>query len=322
MRNYIIRRLLQSIPLLIVISMLIFFIMQLAPGDYLDQLRMNPDISKEMLDQLETQYGLDKPIYQQYFYWFWRVLHLDFGRSFRWGVPVSFILGTRMLNTLILSASAMFVTWIFAIPIGIYSATHRYKLGDNILTVFSFIGLSIPSFFFALLLLFCIVRFGINLPINGMTSIDYEWMNPLEKVIDLLRHLVVPTIVLGTGGMAGLMRQMRGQMIDAMRQDYIRTARSKGLAEKVIIYKHALRNAINPIITIFGFSLSGLLSGAAFTENVTGWPGLGQMMLQSVLSKDVYLAMAGFMMSSVLLIAGNILADVLLALTDPRIRYS
>lgn len=322
MRTYLFRRILQAIPLLICISMLSFFIMQLAPGDYLDQLRMNPSISPQLIDQMNREYGLDKSVVEQYVRWLWKAIRLDFGRSFKWNVPVTWIIGTRLLNTFILSFSAMFLTWVVAIPIGVYSATHRYRVGDHILTVLSFVGLSIPNFFFALLLLFMIVRYNINLPINGMTSIDYDFLTPWGKLVDLLRHLVVPTIVLGTSGMAGLMRQMRGQMIDAMRREYIRTARSKGLAEKVVIYKHALRNAINPIITIFGFSLSNLLSGAAFTENVTGWPGLGTMMLSAVMFKDVYLAMAGFMMSSVMLILGNIIADVLLATVDPRIRYS
>lgn len=322
MRTYILRRFLQAIPLLLFISLLSFLIMQLAPGDYLDTLRMNPEISREVLDQLEANFGLNKSIPEQYVRWLWRALHLDFGRSFRWNVPVTHIIQTRLFNTFVLSISAMVLTWVFAIPIGIYSATHRYKLGDNVLSVFAFIGLSIPNFFFALLLLFLIVKYGVKLPITGMTSIDYEWLTPMEKFVDILRHLIVPTIVLGTAGMAGLMRQMRGQMIDAMRQDYIRTARSKGLAEKVVIYKHALRNAMNPIITILGFSLSGLLSGAALTETVTGWPGMGRMMLTAVRSKDIYLAMAGLIMGSILLIIGNLVADILLAVTDPRIRYS
>lgn len=322
MRMYLIRRILQAIPLLICISMICFFIMQLAPGSFLDQLKMNPEIPREYITELEKEFGLNQPVYQQYFYWFWRVLHLDFGRSFKWNVPVTYIIGTRILNTLILSGTAILITWIVAIPVGIYSATHRYKLGDHLLSVLSFIGTSIPNFFFALLLLFLIVKYHIGLPTSGMTSIKYDFLSPWGKFMDILQHLLVPALVLGTAGMAGLMRQMRGQMIEVMCQDYIQTARSKGLTEKVVIYKHALRNALNPIITILGFTLSGLLSGAALTETVTGWPGLGKMMLEAVRSKDVYLAMAGFMMSSALLIVGNIFADLLLAIVDPKIRYS
>lgn len=321
MKRYLIQRILQVIPLLICISMMSFFIMQLAPGSFLDQFIMDPEIPKEYIVELEEEFGLNQPVYQQYFYWLWRVLHLDFGRSFKWNVPVTYIIGTRIVNTLILSGTAMLITWIVAIPIGIYSATHRYKLGDHLFSVLSFIGISIPNFFFALLLLFLIVKYHLGLPTSGMTSVNFDFLSPWGKMIDILQHLLVPALVLGTAGMAGLMRQMRGQMIEVMGQDYIQTARSKGLTNKVVIYKHALRNALNPIITIFGFQFSSLLSGAALTETVTGWPGLGKMMLEAVRFKDVYLVMAGFMMSSILLLVGNMFADFLLAVIDPKIRY-
>jgi peptide/nickel transport system permease protein len=216
----------------------------------------------------------------------------------------------------------MILAWGFSIPIGIYSATHKYTIGDNIFTSLAFVGLSIPNFFFALLLLFFIVRFNIPWPINGMTSIMHEFLTPMGKVIDILKHLLVPAVVLGTASMASLTRIMRGQMIEAMRSDYIRTARAKGLKNNKVIYKHAFRNAINPMITIFGFQISALLSGAALTETVTGWPGLGKMMLTAVRSKDLYLAMAGLMIGSILLIIGNLIADIMLALSDPRIRYN
>jgi len=223
---------------------------------------------------------------------------------------------------MILSVAAMFIAWGFSIPIGIYSATHKYTIGDNIFTSLAFVGLSIPNFFFALLLLFLIVKFNVPLPINGMTSIMHDFMSPMGKIIDILKHLLVPAVVLGTASMATLTRIMRGQMIEAMRSDYIRTAKAKGLKNRKVVYKHAFRNAINPMITIFGFQISMLLSGAALTETVTGWPGLGKMMLTAVRSKDLYLAMAGLMIGSVLLIIGNLIADVLLAVSDPRIRYS
>ena len=322
MYAYIIRRLLLIVPLVMAISLVIFLVMQLAPGDFLDTMRLNPRISPEYIDQMEEHFGLNKSLPEQYFRWLWRAVQLDFGRSFKWNVPVTYIIKSRLLNTLILSLAAMFIGWLFAIPIGIYSATHKYKLSDNLLTVFSFIGLSIPSFFFALLLQYQVVRGGIDHPITGMTSIDYDWLSSPEKALDLLRHLLLPAIVLGSFQMAGLMRRMRGQMLDAMTQDYIRTARAKGLKERIVIYKHALRNAVNPLVTIFGFQLSGLLSGAALTETVFAWPGMGRLMLESVLSKDIYLAMAILVLSSVLLIMGNLIADILLAVIDPRIRFN
>ncbi|MFW6029804.1 MAG: ABC transporter permease [Halanaerobiales bacterium] len=322
MKTYVIRRVLQAIPLLLAISLLAFLVMQLSPGSYLNRMKMNPDVSPELIETMEKQYGLDKSIPEQYFHWLWQLLQGNLGESFAYKIPVTQIIGSRIFNTLILSVAAMILAWGFSIPIGIFSATHKYSLGDNIFTNLAFVGLSIPNFFFALLLLFLIVRLDIPLPINGMTSLMYDFLSPMGKLLDILKHLLVPAVVLGTASMASLTRQMRGQMIDAMRSDYIRTARSKGLKERTVVYKHALRNAINPMITIFGFQISALLSGAALTETVTGWPGLGKMMLTAVRSKDLYLAMAGLMMGSVLLIAGNLIADILLALSDPRIRYN
>ncbi|RCW43848.1 ABC transporter permease [Halanaerobium sp. MA284_MarDTE_T2] len=321
MRNYILRRIIITIPLLFVISIMSFFIMQLSPGSYLDQIKMNPDISPELIETMEEDFGLDKSVPVQYLYWLKELLQGNLGESFTYRIPVAEIIGSRLLNTFILSAAAMIIAWGISIPVGVYSATHHYSILDNIFTTFSFIGLSIPNFFFALLLLFLIVRLNIPLPISGMTSIMYDYMTPVEKVIDIAKHLIVPAVVLGTASTASLMRQMRGQMLDVINQDYIRTARAKGLKERKVIYKHALKNALNPMITIFGFQLSSLFSGAALTEIVTGWPGLGNMMLTAVRSKDLYLAMAGMMMGSLMLIIGNLAADIMLALNDPRISY-
>lgn len=321
MKDYIIRRILIVIPLLLAISILSFFIMQLSPGSYLDEMRLNPAISEDLIKEMEADFGLNKNIFMQYFSWLAQIMQGNLGESFTYRVPVSQIISSRLLNTLILSIAAMLISWGISIPVGLYSATHRYSLLDNIFSVFAFIGLSIPNFFFALLLLFSIVKFQLPLPINGMTSIMYDYLSPVEKIIDILKHLLVPAVVLGTAGTASLMRQMRGQMLDVINKDYIRTARAKGLKERVVINKHAFRNAINPMITIFGFQLSSLFSGAALTEIVTGWPGLGKMMLTAVRSKDLYLAMAGMMMGSLMLIIGNLAADILLALNDPRIKY-
>ena len=321
MFSYIIRRLLQIIPILLAISLIGFFVMQLAPGDYLDTLKMNPNISDELVQKLKEDYGLDQPLWKQYLNWLWRALHFDFGQSFKWNVPVSHVIGTRLLNTLILSLTALIIGWMIAIPIGIYSATHKYQLSDNLAAVFAFMGLSIPNFFFALLLQFMLIKSGVDWPINGMTSMDYKWLSWSGKIIDIAKHLVIPAVVLGTAYIAGIMRQMRGQMLDVLEEDYITTARSKGLSESKVVYKHAFKNAVNPLITIFGFSISSLLSGAAITEIVTGWPGLGKMMLEAVMSRDLYLAQAGLMMSSFLLLIGNLIADILLAVVDPRIRY-
>ncbi len=323
MRTYVIRRILQMIPLLIGISMISFFVLNLSPGDFLAQIEMNPDISSAVIAQMRAEFGLDQPVWVQYFNWLKEVMQLNFGYSFAYRIPVTDLIGGRILNTFRLSLAATILTWVVAIPIGVHAAINRYTVRDNILTFFTFFGISIPNFFFGLIILYFLARYGLfNLPVGGMTSWYHEELSFMGRMWDYIRHLIPPTIVLATSGMAGLMRQMRGQMMDAMGQDYVRTARSKGLSDRVVIYKHALRNAINPLITIFGFSISALLSGAAITEIVFSYPGLGNMLLTAVRQKDLYVAMAGLLMGSALLILGNLLADILLAITDPRIRYN
>jgi len=317
---YISRRLLHMVPLLLGISLISFIIIQLAPGDFLTQQALNPQVSTERITQERARFGLDKPVYVQYFFWLKNALRLDFGHSFSYRVPVFRLIATRLFNTFILSLSAMIFTWILSIPLGIISAIKQYSWVDKLLTFLAFLGLAIPNFFFALLLLFMAMRTG-WFPVGGMYSINYQSLSLFGKIGDRLYHLILPTIVLGTSGMAGLMRQMRGNLLDYLKADFVTTARAKGLSERVVIWKHAVRNAINPIITIFGLSLPGLLSGAALTEIVMAWPGLGRLMLEAVLAQDLYLVMGSLIMGSVLLILGNLVADLLLAWVDPRIRY-
>ncbi|MFH1784151.1 MAG: ABC transporter permease [bacterium] len=320
MTTYIIRRILIAIPLLLAISFVAFMVFQLAPGNYFDSLRMNPQISEETIKQYEEQYHLDKAPIVQYGYWLKNLLKLDMGYSFVKKEPVTKVIGSRLLNTLILALAAMLFTWAIAIPIGIYSAVHQYSWGDKIFSTTAFLGMSIPNFFLALLLLFIVSLVGV-LPLGGMMSSNYEELTLLGKIWDVLKHLVIPTLVIGTGSMAGLQRLMRGNMLEVMRSHYITTARAKGLSESRVIYKHALRNAINPMVTIFGYQLSGLLSGAALTEIICSWPGLGSVMLEAVRSQDLFLVMGSMLMGGVLLIGGNLIADVLLAWVDPRIQY-
>ncbi len=320
MLAYISRRLLHMVPLLLGISLISFIIIQLAPGDFLTQQALNPQVSAERIAQEKARFGLDKPVYVQYFIWLKNALHLDFGYSFSYRVPVFRLIGSRLFNTFILSLSAMIFTWILSIPLGIISAIKQYSWIDKLLTFLAFLGLAIPNFFFALLLLFMAMRTG-WFPVGGMYSIDYQSFSFLGKIWDRVYHLILPTIVLGTAGMAGLMRQMRGNLLDYLKADFVTTARAKGLSERVVIWKHAVRNAINPIITIFGLSLPALLSGAALTEIVMAWPGLGRLMLEAVLAQDLYLVMGSLIMGSALLILGNLVADLLLAWVDPRIRY-
>lgn len=321
MLRYIIRRFIYMIPMLLGITSLSFFIMQLAPGDFLTAMEMSPDISREVLASMRARFALDQPVYVQYFLWLRNVLQFDLGHSFMWHAPVTWVISQRIWNTLLLSVVSMVVAWVIALPIGIHSAVNQYSWSDKLLTFFAFIGVSIPNWFFGLLLLYFVVSRNINLPIGGMTSMDFADFSFFEKVVDLSRHMLVPVIVLSTGMMASLMRYMRSNLLDVLRQDYVTTARAKGLNDRVVIYKHAVRNAINPLITLFGFQLGSLFSGAALTEIVVNWPGLGGLMLRAVQGLDYYLVMGNLIIGGVMLITGNLIADILLAWSDPRIRF-
>lgn len=321
MKAYIIRRLLTLFPLVLAMSFVAFMFIQLAPGNYFATLRLNPQISEEMVSRLEAQYHMDKPPLVQYGYWLWNLLHLDLGYSISQKQPVSSVIAGRLVNTLLLSISAIIITWLVAIPIGIYSAVHQYSIGDKFFSAVAFVGMSLPSFFLALLMLY---YFGSELgllPIGGLKSPNYDQLSQMAKIGDVAMHLVVPATVLAIGGLASLQRIMRGNMLEVLRMQYVTTARAKGLPENRVIYRHALRNAINPMVTIFGFELSSLLSGAALLEIVCGYPGLGQVMLEAVRSQDIFLVMGSMVIGGVLLVVGNLVADVLLAVVDPQVSY-
>jgi peptide/nickel transport system permease protein len=306
--------------MLLGITIVSFGIIQLAPGDFLDEMRLNPVVSDETVDQMKRQFGLDQPAYVQYFRWLSNVVRGDFGYSFAYQVPVSWLIGTRWFNTLILNITALLLAWVIAIPLGIHAATRQYSWSDNTLSFIAYLGISTPTFFSGLLGLYLAFKTG-WLPIGGMTSLDFDYLSPIGKVLDVAHHLVLPTLILGFLGVAGLMRQMRGNLLEVLRQDYVKTARAKGLQGRVVLYKHAVRNAINPLITIFGFQLGALISGSAILENVIGWPGLGQLILEAFIKKDLYVVMAALVIGSVTLVIGNLIADIMLAYVDPRIRY-
>ncbi|MFT5170022.1 MAG: peptide/nickel transport system permease protein [Candidatus Omnitrophota bacterium] len=320
MFKFIVKRILVAIPILLVMSLMTFALMQMTPGNFFDSLRLDPTISEDTLNRYEELYRLDKSLPVQYFAWLKNVCTLDFGYSFYFNVPVSRIIADRLFNTFILALSSMVFTWLIAIPLGIWAALHRNKFIDKFISLFSFMGLSMPSFFLAMLLLYAAAQIG-GIPLGGMYSANYDDLSWFGKIIDLLKHLIIPTIVISLGSIASLQRIMRGNFLEVLRQQYILSARAKGLPEHRIIYHHALRNAINPLITLFGFELSGLLGGAALIEIICNWPGLGSLMLTAVRAKDVYLVMTSMLMGGVLLVIGNLIADVLLAWSDPRIRY-
>ncbi|MBI5415691.1 MAG: ABC transporter permease [Candidatus Omnitrophica bacterium] len=320
MWRYTLKRMLVAVPMLLGISLLTFVLMRVTPGNYLDTIRMDPQFSKETIRHYEQLYQLDKPLAQQYIRWIYNLLHFELGYSFHYNVPVHKIIGERVWNTFVLSLSAFLFTWCIAIPLGIGAALNRNRPVDRAVQFFSYIALSFPGFFLAMIFLFWASQTGI-LPLGGMHSPDYDRLGMGGKIVDLLKHLVIPTRALSVGSIAALQRLMRGNMLEVLGQRYILTARAKGLPEGRVVYHHALRNAVNPLITLLGYEFSSLLSGAALIEIICSWPGLGSLMLTAVRSKDVYLVMASMLMGSILFMVGNLLADIALAKVDPRIRY-
>jgi peptide/nickel transport system permease protein len=320
MSNFVLRRILVSLPLLLVISLLTFALIHLAPGNFFDTLRMEPQISEATIARYESLYHLNSPVLVQYGYWLKSLLRWDLGYSFFYNSPVSKIILSRLFNTFILSLCGLLLTWFVAIPLGIVAAVNRNRFIDRLFSLFSFVGLSLPNFFLALLLLYLASNLKI-LPLGGMHSANFDLLSWPQKILDIARHLVIPTVVISFASIAALQRIMRGNLLEALKQQYILSARAKGLPENRVVYYHALRNAINPLVTIFGYHLSDLLSGEALVEIICNWPGLGTVMLTAVRAQDIYLVMASMLMGGILLLAGNLLADVLLAYVDPRIRY-
>lgn len=307
------------IPLLLGITFLSFSIMKLAPGDFLSQMALNPLISHETIEMMRKQFGLDQPWPVQYFKWLWGIIHFDFGYSFTYRVAVSHLITERVLNTLLLTTAAALFAWLIAIPLGVYTALSRRSWFDQILSFLSFASISMPTFFLALLGVFFAAKTG-WFPTGGVMSINYESSGFLERLLDRLHHLILPVIVLGVGSLGALLRIMRSNFLETMRQPFTITARAKGLSERAVTWRHIFPNAINPLITLLGFEIAGLLGGAAFTEIIFAWPGLGRLILEAVMSQDLYLVMGSLFMGSMLLILGNLIADILLATIDPRIR--
>ena len=316
--RFISKRLLQTIPLLIIVSLISFFIIRLSPIDPLAELRLNPSISQETLDKEIIRLNLDKPIGVQYLSWAKSFVKGDLGYTSA-GEKVSVKLKERIPNTLLLTLVVIFMTWSVGVPLGIISAIKKESSFDRLLTVFASVGMAIPSFFFAILMLIFAVKTG-WFPVGGLTSYNFNEMSFGAKFIDIARHLILPSLVLFTISLSGLQRQMRANMLEVLDSDYVKFARAKGLSENKVIFKHALRNAINPMITLLGFEFAGLLSGAALTEYVFQYPGLGRLILEAVMKSDINLVMASLMMGTIMLIVGNLLADILLMITDPRLR--
>jgi peptide/nickel transport system permease protein len=320
MTKYILKRIFILFPMLLGMTFITFMVMQMAPGDFLDSMRANPQISPETVEEYAAKYHLDKSALAQYGYWLKSLFTFDLGYSFAYKAKVSSVIGSRAWNTLVLSLASIVLTWFVVIPVGVICALKKRSLIDRALSFFSYLGLSLPGFFLALVLLYGVSHTGL-LPLGGMKSVHYFEMNRPDRFFDLVRHLILPTLVLSLGSIASLQRIMRANMLEVLNKPYILAARARGLSTGRVLFVHALRNAVNPMVTIFGYQFSALLSGAALIEIVFGWPGLGTVMLEAVQAQDLYLVMGGVLISGVLLITGNLLADLLLAAVDPRIRY-
>lgn len=316
---FILRRLLTLFPMLLGVTFLVFLLLSLAPGDFLTPIKMQRDVPEQLIAELEREFGLDRPWYVQYGKWLANVAQLNFGYSWSFKVPVIDLIGSRLFSTFLLSLTSLLFAWCIAIPLGVLAAIYKDSVFDRVSSFLAYAALSIPEFFLALLAVWFAAVTGL-FPIGGATSIEYEFLSPGGQFLDRLHHLVLPTIVLGIGGIAGLMRIMRANFLDTIRAEYVQTARAKGVPEGLVMFKHVLRNAINPLISAFGFSFSSLLSGALIVEIVMNYPGLGNLIYHSLLREDQFVVLAAIMLSCTMLVIGNLVADICLAWSDPRIR--
>jgi peptide/nickel transport system permease protein len=325
--RYILKRSIQAIITLFLASILCFAIIQLSPGNFLDTLKQNPKITPQRIQELKDQFGLSDEkdfasLTTQYFKWLWQALQGNLNFSMLYFQPVSFLIGQKIRATLELAIASIIVTWAVAIPLGIIGAVNQNKFIDKFLRVLSYTAQGFPSFVTSLSLLIVAQICSPLLPVGGRTSINHEELSWFGQLIDILWHMILPTIALTITGFAGLQRITRGELLDVLRQDYIQTARAKGLPENRVIYVHALRNAINPLVTLLGFEFASLLSGAFIAEFFFNWPGLGKLILAAVTAKDLYLVMGSLMIGAIMLIVGNLLADLLLKFVDPRIKLA
>lgn len=327
MLRYIGRRILAMIPTLFAIMVIGFLIIELPPGDYLTfyvaqlQAQGYEGAHKEA-ELLRERYALDEPAYKRFFNWIFHFVQGDFGESFAYRKPVKELIGDRLAMTLVVSITSLIIAWVIGIPIGVYSATHQYSLGDQFFTVMAFVGVGVPSFVLALLLLVGGARLLGFVP-SGLFSPEYEsapWS--LAKLADLLKHLWVPSLIVSVTGTAGLIRVMRGNLLDVQRMPYMQTVRAKGVKERRITWRYGVRNAIHPLVMSLGMSLPNLISSTTITGIILNLPVMGPMYLQATRQQDVYLAGTFLILVTSLLVIGNLLADILLALLDPRVRYT
>ncbi len=326
MINYFIRRVGYMMVTLLIVAILGFVIIELPPGSFVETevLRLEKaggSMSTEQVKALYRRYGLDQPEYVRFWIWISGFVRGDFGQSFAYNLPVGQLLWARLGFTIVISVLTLIFSWVVAIAAGVYSATHRYTIPDYIITVLQFIGLAVPNFLLALILMMFAQRV-LNMQVGGLYSAAYENAPfSFAKFLDLLNHLWIPVVVIGASGTAWLSRVMRANLLDVLNMQYVQTARAKGLNEGVVVWKHAVRNAIHPLIMVLGGSLPGIISGETVVAIVLNMPTTGPLYFQALLNKDMYLAGTFLMFLAMLLLVGNLAADMLLAWVDPRIRY-
>ncbi len=318
MVGFLFYRLFQGFITLLGVTFLSFLIIKLAPGDYLDQLKLNPQISPETIEALKRQYGLDQNVFLQYIRWLLSAFKFDLGYSFQYHAPVSQLIGERVWNTLLLTVTSTILSWLIAVPLGMIAGLKEGSLVDKLIRAYSYAFMSFPSFFLAFIILVIVSKTG-YLPVGGPYSPDFHKLSLWGKVVDVVSHLFVPVLTLTLVSSAGLIRLMRSSVIEIKNSPMVVMLRAKGVSQWVIL-RHIFKNAMNPFTTLIGYEIAGLLSGAALIEIIVGWPGLGTLMLDAVLSQDLFLVMGGLYIGTIMLLMGNLVADILLALIDPRVR--
>ena len=326
MLQYIVRRIIYMVVLLLVLSFVSFLIIQLPPGDYLSTMIQNMrnlgmTVDEQMIRALENRYGLDQPVLLQYLKWFGNFLQGDMGRSFQWNEEVTDLIAERLALTVTISIASLMLVYVLAVPIGIYSATHPYSLADYVFTVFGFIGLATPNFLLALILMYLTFT-HLGWSVGGLFSRDFvlePWS--IGKVFDLLKHLPIPLIVIGTAGTAAIIRILRGSLLDELAKQYVITARAKGLHEGIILFKYPVRLALNPIISSIGGLLPAIVAGETLVSIVLSLPTIGPLLLRALQAQDMYLAGSMVMLLSGLAMLGTLVSDLMLVSIDPRIRF-
>jgi peptide/nickel transport system permease protein len=317
--RYLARRLVRAVLLLIGVSALCFLFTEMAPGSFFDEMRLNPQISPETISVLRSHYGLDQPLLVRYGRWMKSALHADLGYSIAYNRPVAPLLWSRAKNTLLLTTSALVLTWVISVPLGVCAASRRGGLLDRAITLASSLLVSVPELVIAVALLAIAVRWRI-LRVGGMMSADFEGFSTWARFKDVLLHLALPALILVLSETAVIVRHVRSSVLEVLGAPYVEAARGFGASPTRLLFRHVLPVAANPAISLLGFSLAGLVSGSLMVEFVCGWPGLGPLILEATLSRDLYLVIGGIMFSALFMVGGNLVADVMLLAFDPRIR--